>query len=356
MIFLKKIIIFLFLFFLPFSVLADSGHSTVVMELSSGRVLYSKNQDDSRLIASITKIMTCIVVLENSSLNEKVVVGDEVLEMYGTSLYLSVGEVISVRDLLYGLMLRSGNDAAVTLAVHTMGSEKAFVSKMNEKAKMIGMKNTSFSNPHGLDEETKNYSTAYDMALLSQYAYQNKVYRKIIQTKKYQAKSSMKSYVWYNRMSLLKQYENCIGGKNGYTPNAGKTLVSYAKKNSMVLTIVSLDDENHYQNHQNLFEYYFSKYQLYTIVDKNQFSVPYSFFSHDVYLKQSFQYPLKEGEVQNIQTLLSYHPLQRNQSIGNVTIYLNRDIIGKVSLYQKEKKKTKKSLSLVQKVRDLLLR
>ena len=166
----------------------------------------------------------------------------------------------------------------------------------------------------------------------------------------------MKSYVWYNRMSLLKQYENCIGGKNGYTPNAGKTLVSYAKKNSMVLTIVSLDDENHYQNHQNLFEYYFSKYQLYTIVDKNQFSVPYSFFSHDVYLKQSFQYPLKEEEVQNIQTLLSYHSLQRNQSIGNVTIYLNREIIGKVSLYQKEKKKTKKSLSLVQKVRDLLLR
>ena len=149
----------------PIPSYADSGASTIVMDLSSGRVLYSKKIHEKKLIASITKIMTCIVVLENVSLEKKITVGEEVLSMYGTNLYLEVGEVFSVKDLLYGLMLRSGNDAAATLAVQTFGSEEAFLLKMNEKAKEIGMKDTTFQNPHGLDDQTYNYSTAYDMAI-----------------------------------------------------------------------------------------------------------------------------------------------------------------------------------------------
>ncbi len=341
---------------IPFSVLADSGHSTVVMEVSSGRILYSKNQDQPRLIASITKIMTCIIVLENSSLDDTITVGEEVLGMYGTSLYLSVGETLTIRDLLYGLMLRSGNDAAITLAAQTMGSQDDFVSKMNEKAKKIGMMNTSFENPHGLDETSQNYSTAYDMALLSQYAYQNLEYRKIIQTQKYTAKSSMKSYVWYNRMSLLNQYPYCIGGKNGYTPKAGKTLVSLAKKNGMVLTIVSLDDESHYHNHQSLYETYFDQYDLYTILDRHEFLFQSPLLSDKAYLKKSFFYPLTKSERDQINTLLSFHSLRKNQSIGEVTIYLDDKIIGRVSLYRKEIKKKEKTLSWIRKIRNLLLR
>ncbi len=352
MIILKKFLFFLLLLCLPLSVFADTGHSTVVMEVSSGRVLYSKNFDQPRLIASITKIMTCIIVLENANLEDSVTIGEEVLDMYGTNLYLSVGEKIRVKDLLYGLMLRSGNDAAISLAVHTMGSEEAFVAKMNQKAKEIGMMNTSFENPHGLDEKTQNYSTAYDMALLSQYAYHNASYRKIVQTKKYVTRSSLKSYIWYNRMSLLNQYEYCIGGKNGYTPSAGKTLVSLAKKDGMILTIVSLDDGNIYQNHEELYKKYFNQYSLYTILDPRQFSLE----SNIVYLKEAFRYPLTKKEINHIQTLLSYHPLQKNHSIGNITIYLEDKIIGKVPLYQKEIIKKENSLSWIQKIKKLLLR
>ena len=178
-------ILLFFLFFFPLQCNAytDTAHSSIVMDVDSGRILYQKNSHDVRLIASITKIMTCIIVLENADLDKTVVVGDEVLSMYGTSIYLEVGEKITIHDLLYGLMLRSGNDAAMVLATQTLG-EEVFIQKMNEKAQELKMKDTVFSNPHGLDEKSKNYSTAYDMALLGRYAYQNKEYRKIISTKK----------------------------------------------------------------------------------------------------------------------------------------------------------------------------
>lgn len=334
--------------------MADSAHSSVVMEISSGRVLYSKNSGQSSLIASITKIMTCIIVLENTSLDNKITIGEEILKMYGTNIYVEVGEVLTVRDLLYGLMLRSGNDAAIALAVGVFGSEDNFVLEMNKKAIEIGMKNTSFENSHGLDENTKNYSTAYDMALLSRYAYHNKEYRKIIQTKKYQAKSSLKSYLWYNRMSLLNQYDYCIGGKNGYTPSAGKTLVSLAEKNGMVLTTVSLDDSNIYQNHKNLYEKYFSKYAMYEVLNKNRFQINSSFFDNDVYIKKSFYYPLAKYEVDQLSTLVSFYTSKKNKVVGDITVQLGNEKIGKINLYQK--KKEEKRSSLFQKIKSLFLR
>ena len=144
--------------------------------------------------------MTATVALENIDIKKKVKAGDEVLKMYGTSIYIEEGEVMSVEELLYGLILRSGNDAAVVIAKAVSGSEGKFVKLMNETAKRIGMKNTVFNNCHGLDEETKNYSTAYDMAVLSRYIYnKSKVYRKIINSYKYTLQTNNKSYLWYNR-------------------------------------------------------------------------------------------------------------------------------------------------------------
>ena len=154
------------------------------MDLDSGRILYENNPNRKMLIASITKIMTAIVAIENGDLTKEITVGDEVLSMYGTNIYVEVGEKMKLRDLLYGLLLRSGNDASVVIAKAVGGSEEKFVELMNKKAKEIGMKNTIFRNPHGLDEETENYSTAYDMALLSRYAYKNKTYRNIVSTNK----------------------------------------------------------------------------------------------------------------------------------------------------------------------------
>lgn len=335
---MKKIIIILFLFFIPKIVLANSAKSAIVMDLNSGRILYEKNIHDKKLIASTTKIMTCIIVLENAKLNKEIIVGEEVNKMYGTNIYLKKGEKIKIKDLLYGLMLRSGNDAAITLAMHTFNRQEEFISKMNQKAKELGMNNTTFENPHGLDEETKNYSTAYDMALLSKYAYQNKTYRKIISTKKYATKSSEKSYVWYNRMSLLTQYNNCLGGKNGYTPKAGKTLVSISRKNNLTITVVSLEDSDIYNNHKALSEKNFKKYKNYTIINKKDFNINSSIIKGEYYIKKSFKYPLTTTEINNISTLINIYPNPKKNISGEIIVKNNQKKIGKIKIYQKKKR------------------
>ena len=342
---MKKIIFFIILFIMPFCVFAKNNNSTIVMDIDSGRVLYQSNAVQKKLIASTTKIMTCIIVLENFDINNELVVGDEVLSMYGTNIYIEPGEKIKIIDLLYGLMLRSGNDAAITLAYNTFGEEK-FIKEMNEKAKKLGMYNTVFANPHGLDDDTENYSTAYDMALLSKYAYNNPIYRKIISTKKYVTKSSLKKYVWYNRMSLLSKYNNCIGGKNGYTPRAGKSLVSYAKKDDVVLTIVSLNDSDIYENHSALYEKIFKEYKNYKIIDNKDIIID------GYYAKNSFKYPLTKDELDDVFTLVKIDSIGNT---GEIDINLKKQRIGNVKLYKNEKIKKEKK-SLFKQIADLFCR
>lgn len=283
--------------------------------------------------------MTAILAIENGDLDKKVIVGEEVLSMYGTNIYVEVGEKMTMRDLIYGLLLRSGNDAAVVIAKEIGGTEAKFVQMMNSKAREIGMKNTVFKNPHGLDEVTENYSTAYDMALLSKYAFSNKIYRKIVATKKYEVSTGKKTYLWYNRNRLLDNYKYCTGGKNGYTPSAGKTLVSTASKGNLNLTIVSLNDGDSYSNHQNLYENMFSKYHRYKIVDKDSFVVSKEFSHKNVYLKKSFYYPLTDREINDIRTVVHFFDSSSSDKVGVVDIYLNNQKIGNLSIYEQEKKK-----------------
>lgn len=329
----------MFFLIFPISAVADSSKSSVVMDLDSGRVLYENDANHQRLIASITKIMTAILAIENGDLDKKVIVGEEVLSMYGTNIYVEVGEKMTMRDLIYGLLLRSGNDAAVVIAKEIGGTEAKFVQMMNSKAREIGMKNTVFKNPHGLDEVTENYSTAYDMALLSKYAFSNKIYRKIVATKKYEVSTGKKTYLWYNRNRLLDNYKYCTGGKNGYTPSAGKTLVSTASKGNLNLTIVSLNDGDSYINHQNLYENMFSKYHRYKIVDKDSFVVSKDFSDKNVYLKKSFYYPLTDSEINDIRTVVHFFDSSSSDKVGVVDIYLNNQKIGNLSIYGQEKKK-----------------
>lgn len=324
------------------------------MDMDSGRVLYSKDADSKRLIASITKIMTCIVTLENAKMETIVRVGDEVLDMYGTNIYIESGEEMSIKDLIYGLMLRSGNDAAVVLAKNVFGSEEKFVDAMNKKAKEIGMTNTVFKNPHGLDDETKNYSTARDMMKLSRYAYANKEYLKIIGTKKYACKSSIKSYVWYNRMSLLSNYKRCVGGKNGYTPDAGKTLVSLARDKSLNLSIVTLNDSDVYENHERLYEKYFSKYKSYTIVDKDNFKIDSNFVDGEIYIKESFKYPLSEEELSHISTVIEIDNKNAQEKVGKVVIRFDKEEIGSIDIYKRSEKK--EDINIFQKFKNLFIR
>ena len=323
---MKKVLVILLLFLVPLNVFSkedtfDTARSSIIVDLNSGRVLYENNADDVRLIASITKIMTCIIAIEEGDLDKEIKAGEEILKMYGTSIYLELNEKMKLIDLLYGLMLRSGNDASVVIAKAVAGSEEDFVKMMNKKAKEIGMTNTTFSNPHGLDEETKNYSTARDMAKLSRYAYKNKTYRKIIGTEEYRVKTLNKSYLWYNRMKLLGDYKYCTGDK----------------KNDLNITIVTLDDNDEYNNHERLAEYAFDNYSNYNIVDKNDFDLVID--DNKYYVNKSFTYPLTEKEKDNVKVLASIDDSLKSGKVGNINITLNNKTLKKIPLYIKETKK-----------------
>lgn len=342
---LKKLLIGLicWLVLFPTANALDTSKSSIVMDINSGRILYENNANDKRLIASTTKILTAVVTLENiKDLNREVKIGEEVLKMYGTNVYIEVGEKMKIIDLLYGLLLRSGNDAAEALAVAVSGSEEKFVQQMNAKAQEIGMKNSTFLNPHGLDEETKNYSTAYDMALLMKYAYQNETYRKISSTKKYTVSTGNKTYLWYNRNKLLTNYEYCTGGKNGYTPSAGKTLVTTASKDNLNLLVVTLNDDDIYTTHQNLYEMLYSKYQNYKIIDKTTFRIDQNFVEDKLYIKNDFYYPLTEEETDKIKTVINITNANSTKK-GQITIYLNDKKIGTVPIYKEVEQKKEES-------------
>ena len=196
---MKKIInIITILVVLLFPLKLFAIESYVVMDTDSGRVLGSSNMDDQMLIASTTKIMTAIVTLENYDITEVICAGEEIKEVYGSMIYIDEGECMTLYDLLVGLMLRSGNDAAMVIATNTLGYED-FIKKMNETASKIGMKKTIFKNPHGLDNETQNYSTAYDMALLMRYATNNKTFMEITGIKKYTLDSNKETHLWHNK-------------------------------------------------------------------------------------------------------------------------------------------------------------
>ena len=330
----------------------SSASEYVLMDMDSGRVLASKNKDSPRLIASITKIMTAVIAIENKDLNEVVTIGDEVLKMYGTNIYIEPNEQMTLRDLLYGLMLRSGNDAAVAIANYVSDSEEDFVYLMNKKAKELGMNNTEFKNPHGLDEETQNYSTAYDMAKLMKYANTLVEFVEISGTNKWSTKSNIKSYVWYNRNKLLNDYKYLTGGKTGYTPKAGKTLVTTASKDNLNLVAVSLNDSNHYETHKELYEYIFSKYKSVKLIDKNNIDFNSSKYDN-LYINYSFSYPLTDEEIDDIIINVDYYNLDNvdnNSIVGEIYVNFKDEEIFRENIYLREKKS--KEMNLFSKVVD----
>ncbi len=247
---------------LPFSAFADeehelSAHSAIVICADTGDVLFEKNADERMLIASITKIMTAIVVIENADLNEKIVIKPEWSAIEGSSMYANPGQSYTVRELLYGMMLNSGNDAAAALACTLCGDESSFADKMNEKAHELGLENTSFRNPHGLDEE-EHYSTARDMARLTAHCMENAMFKSIVSANC----AFIKGVTYYNHNRLLREYEGCIGVKTGYTIAAGRTLVSCAERGGMRLVCVTLSAPDDWNDHKYLLDKAFSENRI----------------------------------------------------------------------------------------------
>ena len=340
---MKKIIVFIIaLIVFPVKTLALSAEKCVVMDLNSGRVLYNLRGDEPRLIASITKIMTTIVTINYSDLNKTVVVDEEVLKAYGSSVYLEVGEEIKLHDLLYGLMLRSGNDAAVAIAKTVAGSTEAFVYLMNEYASTIGMKNTHFVNPHGLDSNgIGNTSTAYDMALLTKVAMQNETFKNIFKTREYKASSNLKEYVWEGKNKLFGMYEYTTGGKTGYTDAARKTLVTTASKDNKNLVVVTLNDGDDFNDHKNLYETYFKKYESVLALDKNNFQIDDTYYKNiNFYIKNDYYALVLPEEKSNLKvdiTLYKYDEIYNNIKIGEAKVMLNDILLHTESIYGAKK-------------------
>lgn len=234
-----------------------SAHSAIVLCADTGDVLFEKNADERMLIASITKIMTAIVVIENADLDEEIVIKPEWSAIEGSSMYANPGQSYTVRELLYGMMLNSGNDAAAALACTLCGDESAFADKMNEKARELGLENTSLRNPHGLDSDG-HYSTARDMARLTAYCMENESFRSIVSTNC----AVIKGVTYYNHNRLLREYHGCIGVKTGYTTAAGRTLVSCAERGGMRLICVTLNAPDDWNDHRYLLDRAFSEHRI----------------------------------------------------------------------------------------------
>lgn len=352
---MKKVLLFSLLFFLGINYCTAStstAYSYVLMDQNTGRVLESKNKDTPMLIASITKIMTCILAIENDNLDEIVIVDDSISKSYGSGIYISIGEEIKLIDLLYGLMLRSGNDAAIMISTHISGSEEEFVKLMNKKAKEIGMKNTIFYNSSGLDNNTRgNLSTSYDMALLTKYAMQNDTYKQIVKTQKYTVKTNLKTYVWHNKNKLL-SYDYVTGGKTGYTEKAKRTLVSTASKNNINLIVVTIKDSDDWNTHKTLYEKIFDNYINYKVLDKDTFKVEKDSYYDYLYIKNDVYITMKQDETHN---LISHIKLEKKEEyedgerVGTNYIYLDDVKVATEPIYAK--KIIKKEETIFDKIR-----
>ena len=241
-----------------------SSNCGVLMEQTTGRVLFEKCADEKMYIASITKIMTAIVAIETANLDEWVEITYEDVHQVGSSLYMIEGDHMLLRDLIYGLMLRSGNDAAWAIARHVGGDVDSFVAMMNQKATEIGMANSMFQNPSGLDETTYNLSTARDMALVQRYAMNNPIYREISYESTHRARSEQgKIFTWKNKHRLVNgRYEYAISGKTGYTEQAKRTLVTSANNGELEFVAVTIVGGDDWHDHINMFEYGFKNFRM----------------------------------------------------------------------------------------------
>ena len=239
----------------------NSAKSAILVHADTGTVLYEKNADEHMLIASTTKIMTAIVVLEHCELDDTVEVDARSAGIEGSSMYIKAGETYTVEELLYGLLLVSGNDAASALALHVSENIEDFAALMNEKAAELGMTESSFKNAHGLDEDG-HYSTARDMAKLAAYCMENEDFARIAGT----VSHTVGEQTLVNHNRLLREYEGCIGLKTGYTMAAGRTLVSCAERDGARYVCVTLNDPDDWDDHKALYDWAFANYSFAEVI------------------------------------------------------------------------------------------
>jgi len=321
-----------------------NADSAIVMDMESGRILYEKNADKVRPMASTTKIMTAVVALENSNLDEIVTVSRNAAAIGGSRFGLSTGDKYRLIDLLYGMMLCSGNDAAIAVAEHVGGTVENFVRMMNEKAWQIGARNTRFGNPHGLDQDD-HYTTAYDLALITRYALENKTFNTIVSTKT----AVIGNRTITNTNEMLGMYEGADGVKTGYTGLAGRCLVTSATRNGMRLISVVLHCSSRTQralSSRSILDFAFGKYERTAVVEQGKKVADLPLIKGrkpgvEIITAEAFFYPLTEEEKSRVR--LKYHlvdsmdaPIFAGTDAGTLNIVLDNEVIGQIKLKVKE--------------------
>ncbi len=320
---------------LPCNAQAISAQKAILLDGETGRVLYEKDADSRSLIASCTKIMTALVVCEQTNVLDRVKIPKEAVGIEGSSMYLQEGEVLTVQELLYGLMLHSGNDAAVALAIYCGGTVEGFAGLMNDKAHRLGLDDTHFENPHGLDSPN-HYSTARDLAVLTAYAMKNPVFAQTVSTKNVRVGERTLT----NHNKLLWRVEGADGVKTGYTKAAGRILVSSARRDGRRLICVTINDGNDWVDHASLFEDGFSRYTVRSVVNCGEILATVTVLSGeretvDLVAAEDFSFSLTEQESPVV--LFSgpdfvYAPVVQGKSAGYAYVCIGEEVIGKVEL------------------------
>lgn len=341
--------------FFPVSVQALSAEKAILVDAATGRVLYEKNADERSLIASTTKIMTALVVCEQCNVLDRMRIPREAVGIEGSSMYLQEGEVLTLQELLYGLMLHSGNDAAVALAIYCGGTVEGFAEMMNDKARVLGMTQSHFENPNGLDSPG-HYSTARDLAILASYAMKNPIFHKTVSTKTV----TVGNRYLRNHNKLLWQVAGADGVKTGYTKAAGRILVSSATRDGRRLIAVTINDPDDWNDHGALLEEGFSRYQVRRIVSAGERigtveiaggQVGYA----ELVAAEDFDYALAPEERSELVFSgpgFVYAPVARGAEAGFAHVCIDGKSVGKIPIVFGEtvEQKTQEKKSLIQRL------
>lgn len=329
----------------------------VVIDQESGRVLYDKNGDSILPMASTTKIITAIVAIESSSLEDVVVISKTAAAIRGSTVGLKAGEKITMEELLYGLMLRSGNDAAIAIAEHIGGSIEKFIKMMNDKALELGAYNTSFATPHGLDRE-EHYTTAKDLAKITAYSMKNETFAKIVATKSISSGITgdfTRSYDNINK--FLYRLDNSDGVKTGFTGKAGKCLVASVKHPNGRYICVVLNSSDRWMDAERLVEYSDKNYSFIKIFDKEEAVKKYRVYGGNPKyitgrLQSDLYLPVLADEVDKYKIdvyapSVLFSPINENEPIGNIVVSINEKIVAKYPVYSDRDVKRKNFIDIV---------
>ena len=321
--------------FLSLPVGAVSAQKAILLDANTGRVLYEKDADSRSLIASTTKIMTALLICEQCNVLDRMEIPKEAVGIEGSSMYLQEGEVLSIQELLYGLMLRSGNDAAVALAIYCGGTVEGFSAMMNDKARILGLTGTHFENPNGLDSP-HHYSTARDLAVLTAYAMKNPIFYQTVSTKTVRAGNR----TMQNHNKLLWRVEGADGVKTGYTKAAGRILVSSATRDGRRLICVTINDGNDWQDHSTLLEKGFAGYSVKQLIRAGECLGQATVFSGTqqqvaLVASEDFLFPIANDE--QMQIVLSgpgfaYAPVIKGKTAGYAYVCIGDSVVGTVKL------------------------